>query len=133
MENAFPAPRQGLLASAAASYHHQPEYPWRDSPGHAVLRHPENRKWYAMVIDVPRQKLGLPGGGCVDIVNLKCDPILSGSLRSQPGILPAWHMNKEQWLTIRLDGSAPEKEIKHLLDLSYDLTAAKKNNKKERT
>ena len=74
MENAFPATRQGLLACAAARYHHQPEYPWRDSPGHAVLRHPENRKWYAVVMDVPRQKLGLPGGGCVDIVNLKCDP-----------------------------------------------------------
>lgn len=122
MENAFPATRQGLLACAAARYHHQPEYPWRDSPGHAVLRHPENRKWYAVVMDVPRQKLGLPGGGCVDIVNLKCDPILSGSLRSQPGILPAWHMNKEQWISVLLDGTVDPEQLGFLLELSHSLT-----------
>lgn len=122
MENAFPATRQGLLDRAAACYGGRPEYPWRDSPGHAVLRHPENRKWYAMVMDVPRQKLGLPGGGCVDIVNLKCDPILSGSLRSQPGILPAWHMNKEQWISVLLDGTVDPEQLGFLLELSHSLT-----------
>ena len=67
------------------------------------------------------------------MLNVKCDPVLGSFLRTQEGFHPAYHMNKEQWLTIRLDGSVSEKEIKHLLDLSYDLTAAKKNNKKERT
>lgn len=40
-----------------------------------------NRKWFALVTTVPRSKLGLPGQQPVDIVNLKCDPILIGSLR----------------------------------------------------
>ncbi len=43
-------------------------------------------------------------------------------LREQSGYLPAYHMNKERWITIRLDGSVPEEEIKNLIDMSYHLT-----------
>ena len=53
---------------------------------------------------------------------MKCDPILAGSLRAQEGFHPAYHMNKEKWLTIRLDGSVPDVEIEKLIDLSYELT-----------
>ena len=38
-------------------------------------------------------------------------------------VVPAYHMNKEHWITAALDGSAPEDEIKILLAMSYDLTA----------
>jgi len=38
-------------------------------------------------------------------------------------------MNKDKWLTARLDGSAPDDEIKSLIDLSYELTAKKKTRK----
>lgn len=75
--------------------------------------------------------LGLSGDGTVDVLNVKCDPMLAGSLRQQDGFHPAYHMNKDKWLSVRLDGSAPDNEIKSLIDLSYDLTAAK--NKKKRT
>ena len=45
-----------------------------------------------------------------------------GSLRSKSGYFPAYHMNKEKWLSIALDGSVHEDEIKDLLDMSYKLT-----------
>ncbi len=45
-------------------------------------------------MDVPKNKLGLAGSDVIDVVNLKCDPILIGSLRKEPGIFPAYHMNK---------------------------------------
>ena len=35
-------------------------------------------------------------------------------------------MNKEKWLTVRLDGSVPEDEIKNLIGLSFELTSSKK-------
>lgn len=41
-----------------------------------------------------------------------------------------YHMNKNKWITIRLDGSVPDDEIKNLIDLSYQLTADKKENRK---
>jgi len=72
------------------------EQPWPDHPGYRVLRHPGNKKWFAVTMDIPGEKLGLEG--TVEIVNLKCDPILIGSLLSEPGYFPAWHMNKNHWI-----------------------------------
>ena len=103
-------------------YATQPDYPWADTPRAAVFRHAGNRKWFALVMEVPRDKLGLAGTEKLDIVNFKCDPILISSLRGETGIFPAYHMNKEKWITIFLDGTVPKNEICDLLDLSYDLT-----------
>lgn len=102
-----------------------PEHPWADEPGYAVFRHESNRKWFALFMTVARFRLGLPGEGDIVVVNLKGDPRLIGSIRKKPGFFPAYHMNKEHWLTAALDGSAPEDEIKTLLAMSYDLTAPK--------
>lgn len=77
-------------------------------------------------MEVGREKLGLAGDGPIEIINLKCDPGLVGSLRGKPGFHPAYHMNKEKWITVRLDGSVPEEEIKKLVDLSYQLTGPRK-------
>ena len=67
------------------------------------------------------------GEGILEIVNLKCDPVLVGSLRSEPGFFPAYHMNKENWISVALDGSVPDSKIKMLLDLSYDATNRRQN------
>lgn len=110
------------------AYGTEPEYLWADAPGFAVLRNTD-RKWYGIVMDVPRNKLGLDGEETVDILNVKCGKLLPGSLRMKPGYLPAYHMNKEQWISILLDGSVPGEEIRALIDLSYDLTRKKTKRK----
>lgn len=117
--------RDSLLEYARKQYGVEPEYLWKKYPNYAVLRHPDNRKWFAVIIDVPREKLGLAGSDYVDIVDVKCAPVMIGSLRETPGYLPAYHMNKENWLSILLDGSVPVEEICKLLDLSFDLTKKK--------
>lgn len=103
----------------------EPEYPWPDKPSYAVLRHPENRKWFAAVLDVPRDRLGLSGTDALDIVNLKCDPLLSGMLHSRPGFFPAYHMNKEHWISIALDSTTDTDELCALLAESFAHTAPK--------
>ena len=110
-------------------YATQPDYPWADTPRAAVFRHAGNRKWFALVMEVPRDKLGLPGTEKLDIVNFKCDPILISSLRGETGIFPAYHMNKASWITASLDGSVPAETIKLLLDVSYELTKPKTRKK----
>ena len=65
----FPPPGRGTARGPA-------RVPLADLPHNAVLRHPENRKWYAVLMQVSREKLGLAGAGPVDIVDLKCDPAL---------------------------------------------------------
>ena len=106
-------------------YATQPDYPWADTPRAAVFRHAGNRKWFALVMEVPRDKLGLLGTEKFDIVNFKCDPILIASLRGETGIFPAYHMNKASWITAALDGSVPAETIELLLDVSYELTKPK--------
>lgn len=63
-----------------------------------------------------------------DVVNVKCDPALVGSLRNKAGYFPAYHMNKENWISILLDGSVPMDEIQELVALSYHFTLPKTKN-----
>lgn len=81
-------------------------------------------KWYGAVMDVPKSKLGFDGEETVDVLDVKCDPILIGSLLMQKGFLPAYHMNRENWIGILL-GEADETQITELLDMSYQLTMPK--------
>lgn len=99
------------------------DYPWEDTPEYTVFRHADNRKWFALVADVKYQTLGLDKPGIVNFINLKCDPDLVEEVVAHPGILPAYHMNKRHWITVLLDGSCAESELKSLIDLSYRLTA----------
>lgn len=106
-------------------YGAEPEYLWEKYPNTFIFRHANNRKWFAVVMDVARSKLGLPGEGTVDLIDIKCGPLLGGSYLGKPGVIPAWHMNKSQWLGLLLDGSAEDDTIRELLEISYDLTKGK--------
>lgn len=117
--------KQQLFDYALEHYGAAPDYPFSTAPDYSVLRHQDTRKWFALIMDVPRSRLGLEGEERVDILNIKCDPILSGSLRLEKGYLPAYHMHHEGWLTILLDGTVPFGDIAPLLDLSFELTMKK--------
>lgn len=106
------------------------EYLWADSPGNAVFRHPASKKWYAAMMRVLPEKLGLPSGEALDIMDIKCDTIMIGSLLSTKGFLPAYHMNKNHWISIVLDGSVSDDQIIPLLELSYDSVAPKRRKKR---
>lgn len=59
-------------------------------------------------MEVTKNKLGFSDDDEMDIVNLKCDPIMIGSFRSDPGIFPAYHMSKANWISVALDESVSE-------------------------
>lgn len=112
--------RDDIIAHVRDTYDAEPERLWPKYPNDFVLRRRDNRKWFAVVMDVARARLDLPGEGDVCIMNVKCGPILLGSYLGQPGILPAYHMNKNNWLSIVLN-TAAQQDIEELLALSYDL------------
>ena len=64
-----------------------PEYPWEDNTG-AVFRQKENRKWFALVMDVGGSKVGLESDDVIPCINLKIDD-------------PVFHDRRE----LRSDGS----------------------------
>ncbi len=110
-----------LEAYLADNYNTEGEYLFARYPNFQVFRHGE-KKWFAVLMDIPREKLGLSGASMISVVNLKCDPRLIGAFRMEPGIFPGWHMNKAHWLTVALDGTVEGDKIKFLLDMSYELT-----------
>ena len=118
-----------VFAWVKEMYGIEPDYPWAD--GNGVLRHPENNKWFALVMEVRKDKIGLSEDGTADVINVKCDPVLVGSLRERAGFYPAYHMNKDKWITIRLDGGVDGEEIQRLIQLSYELTAPVKKKKRK--
>ncbi|MGE5432173.1 MAG: MmcQ/YjbR family DNA-binding protein [Syntrophomonadaceae bacterium] len=55
-------------------------------------------------------------------VNLKCDPERAIELRERyESVLPGYHMNKKNWITVIMDNTIPDKVFKELVDHSYDL------------
>lgn len=119
--------QQELFVLAQQKYGTAPEYPWQDD--NAVLRRKDNEKWYAVVLRVAASKLGLAETGELELLNVKCDPVLLSSLRMQAGYFPAYHMNKEKWLSIRLGKPELDAAIADLLALSYELTGSKERGR----
>lgn len=67
----------------------------------------------------------------VEVINLKADPARIEELLAVPGIYPAYHMNKKNWLTVLLDGTVPDDTVLGLVETSRRF--AEKGGKKERT
>ena len=122
--------KRELAAYIQDYYGIKPDYPWMKHLNHAVFRHPCNRKWFALMMDVPRNKLGLSGSDVLDVVNLKCQSQYLDALLEEKGFFPGYHMNKAHWVTVALDGSVEEYKIKMILDMSYNATAPKIRKKK---
>ena len=114
--------RQELAAYLTDNYSSVGEHLFAKYPSFLVFRHNGNRKWFAVIMDIPRKNLKLPGDGEISVVNLKCDTRLIGSFREEPSIFPGWHMNKAHWLSVALDGTVEDEKIKFLVDMSYKLT-----------
>ena len=118
--------RKELESYIVDKYSIEPEYPWAKMPTFAVFRHSNNKKWFAVIMTITKDKLGLDSTENIDVVNLKCDPLFMGSVLNEQGIFPAYHMSKTHWISVALDGSVEPDKIKWLLDLSFDLTNKKK-------
>ena len=112
--------REEIFEYVKKQYGTIPEYLWKSSPENAILRY-KNGKWYAVVMSVEKCKLGLEGNEFVDIIDVKCDPEMTSMIIQTFGFLPGYHMNKQHWITILLDGSVSEAKTLDFLDMSYDM------------
>ena len=127
---AYSSQRERITQYIQDTYGTQAEYLWADSPGNAIFRHSASRKWYAAMMRVLPEKLGLAEGEALDVMDIKCSTIMIGSLPSIKGFLPAYHMNKNHWISILLNDSVSDDQIIPLLELSYDSVAPKRRKKR---
>ena len=99
-----------------------PDYPFDEDFETAVFRHADTKKWFAIMMKIPKAKLSLSGEGDIWVVNLKCDPEIIESLAGvERGIFRAYHMNKTHWLSI-VPEMCDEDMIFWLVEKSYSLT-----------
>ena len=106
-------------------YQSEIEYLWMRYPSYGVFRHTDNQKWYGVVMDIPRSKLGLPGDDPVDVLDVKLnDLFLMDLLLKHEGFFPGYHMSRSSWISVLLDGTVGFDEICGLIDRSYMATAS---------
>ncbi len=125
--------RPSLLDYVEKKYKTRPDYPWKKDWESAVLRHEDNRKWYGLFMVVEKARLGISGEGKADVLNVKtADQMLHDMLLQRDGYLPGYHMNRQSWITILLDGTVSFEEICGMIDMSYEATASGKEKQKIR-
>lgn len=103
----------------------KPEFLWEKFPNYAVFRRKDNRKWYAVIMSVPKNKLGLDGAEELEILNLRVKPEELDKIFDGEKYFRGWRMNKKSWLTLRLDNALTFDEICTRLEQSYNLAAKK--------
>lgn len=113
-----------VIKHIESTYGANPEFLWPDRyPSYAVFRHGGNKKWFALVATISSKSLGLKDDKTIDIINLKFDKNQTYDFaETSDHIFPAYHMNKNNWLTIWLDGTISDKIVSELIKKSYLLS-----------
>ena len=90
--------------------------PFRDD-NWILVRHKDNKKAFLWSYEYEGQMR----------INVKVAPEKREIWRSAyESVIPGYHLNKEHWNTIILDGSVPDNDIKMMIGDSYDLTLSKR-------
>lgn len=91
------------------------DYPFKD-PNWTVMRHRSNKKVFAWIFEKDDYIW----------VNVKCDPEWRDFWRNAyASVKPGWHLNKEYWNSIILDGTVPRNDIERMIGESFGLTKGK--------
>ena len=114
-----------LIAHVREKFSDEPEFLWEKYPNFAVFRRKDNRKWYALLADVPKKYLRLGGAEEIEILNLRIEPAELDKILDDEKYFRGRHMNKRSWLTVRLDETLTDEEIFSRVEKSFDLAAKK--------
>ena len=113
--------KQSFFDLCLSLYSTAPDYPFDEDFETAVLRHTDNRKWYAIVMKVSRRKFGFDSDGVIDVVNLKLPTEMFGSFGAADGVYPAYHMNKLHWISVLLPDT-PDDVVQFLVNVGVEAT-----------
>ena len=121
--------KRQFLEYCLHTYGTSPDYPFDEDFETAVLRHSDNRKWYAIVMRVSRRKFGFDSDEVINVVNFKLPTEMFGSFNAADGVYPAYHMNKLHWISVLLPDTSDE-VIQFLVDVSFEATKGKQKSRK---
>ena len=101
------------------------EFLWEKFDDNAIIRNKINNKWYVLILTVSERKLGIDSDNVIEIIDLRYQKDTIKSFVDNKKIFLGYHMNKNSWITIKLDNSVENEEIFELIDNSYNLSLNK--------
>ncbi len=102
-------------------YGDNPEFMWEKFPNFGVFKNQNNDKWYAAIMNIDKSKLDDETGE-VEIINVNLAESKIKELLNKKGFYKAYHMNKNNWITIILDNTIPDEEIMEYITESHKFT-----------
>ena len=116
---------RALLDKVRNRWQEELEFLWEDSPEYAVLRRTDTDKWYAVLMRLPKRKFGLDSDETSEFVLLRIPKEEAYVIHGDTRFLPAFHMNKQTWFAIPLDGGVELDEILLRMSRSRELAVRK--------
>lgn len=107
-------------------YNDSLEFLWEKYDDNAVIRNKINNKWYALIMKVSEDKLGINSNKKQEVLNILYDKEDIKNIVDNKSIFFGYHMNKKSWITIILDGRLKINKIYKLIDNSYKLSIKKR-------
>ena len=114
-----------LIKYIKNKYNDDLEYLWKNFPNDAISRNKENNKWYGLLMIIEENKLGIDSNKLIEIIDLRYQKEKIDEIIDDKNIFRGYHMNKNSWITIKLDESVEIKKIYELIDNSYELSLKK--------
>lgn len=94
--------------------HAEENQPWTEPQYQMLATYTVGGKWFCLV-DIDKK-----------FIDVKCDPEQVAEMQSRyEGAFPAWHMNKEHWLGVKLESDVPDNVIESLIRDGYNIIVAK--------
>jgi len=107
-----------------------PDFPWKAKDGQkvknpsaqdaGVFRKTKDGKWFALLMNIKKDRLIKGAKGEADILNLKLDEDEIQTLVKKEGFFPAYHMNKKYWITLILNETLSDDVIMKYVQESYN-------------
>lgn len=119
----YPWLEKHLLEKAGVTQDYKIEWGWQ--------RYMVGGKLFGAILH-PSEKFA-PEYAEKDLLNLKCDPMLSPLLRAEHReIMPGFYSDKRTWISVDLGGKLPDELLEKLIDDSYALVFGKLTKKLQR-
>jgi len=108
-----------IIEYISQTYDDQLEFLWKKFPQNAIWRRSDTNKWYGLLSTIPKSKLGLDSDEIVTVLDVRAETDEIETLVDDLKYFPGYHMNKNHWYTIILDGSVATSEIADRIQASY--------------
>lgn len=110
-----------IVAALAAKFDETLEFFWKKFPDNAIIRRADNRKWHALLVKVAADKAGLTSSELVDLLIVRAEPATIAAKLQAGTALPAYHMNKQPWLSYQFDQKTPLADLMAAIEASRKL------------